>query len=79
MKYLYSTEEADGTYKIEVSHKGASFYCYLDKYDNFIRIYPTPKYPYDIMSIYNLAIKNKNRTIIDECEDLIKKIKGIEL
>ena len=73
MKYLYPEHKVDKT--IEVMYHGAKYQCKFNM-EGELSIYPTPKYRSQMVDIYNEAIKTVNRTVLDDIEELITKLKA---
>lgn len=72
MKYLYPEHKVNKT--IEVMYNGTKYQCKFNM-EGELSIYPTPLRKSQMVDIYNEAIKTVNRTVLDDIEELINKLK----
>lgn len=73
MKYLYPEHKVEKT--IDVVYRDRHYSCRFNK-DGELFIVPTPKLKSQMVDIYNEAIKTVNRTVLDDIEELITKLKA---
>ena len=73
MKYLYPEHKVEKT--VDVVYRGNHYSCKFNM-EGELFIVPTPKLRSQMVDIYNEAIKTVNRTVLDDIEELITKLKA---
>ena len=73
MKYLYPEYKVEKI--VDVVYHGNHYSCIFNK-EGELFIVPIPKLKSQMVDIYNEAIKTVNRTVLDDIEELITKLKA---